>query len=168
MKSILPLQQSSRIISTVCSIGRNLRRLKKISIPPSYRQEEKKWRLVIPFARDSYGLAGKLDESTIYSRDVNNSSEVPSTVAEWARERYMLLDYLQTNPKGSLAPLLESIQARIPESAITLKWLKCEKAETCTVAIVPAWFHNAMMSLEPVSSSLNMDAIPWLLSEVHH
>ena len=124
---------------------------------------------------DSYRLSlRKRDASiavvtTLEPSGTEWATEVTTTVvpsaAEWARERYMLFSFLQRNPRESLAPLLEAIQAQIPGSAMTIERLERDKLDVFHVAVVPTWFHEAMMSLEPLGDSFNIDALPWLLSQ---
>ena len=113
---------------------------------------------------DSLFIREELDE---IDREFNPSRTTlaPSVVDGWARERFMLLEYLQSNPRGSVEPLLESIHAQFPDSGITLEMLQRDRANTLRVAVVPTWFHEAMMSLEPLTTSFDYDSIPWLLSQ---
>ena len=113
-----------------------------------------------------------LAELAEIDRELNPSRVTTATVrprpdGEWARERVMLFEYLQANPGGPLPlePLMEQIQMEIPGTAITMERLERDRANTIRAAVVPSWFHEAMMSLETLTDSWDPEVIPLLIAQ---
>ena len=98
-----------------------------------------------------------------------NRSKFSATVAPaetgLAQERRILFEFLQRNPFGLLEPLLEEIHFRVAGSKMTLARLERIRDNTMSAALVPTWFHEAMMSLEPFRNSWNPDMLPQLLAQ---
>ena len=80
----------------------------------------------------------------------------------WARERYMLADYLirHYSATASLAPLLVEIKSVVPGTTISLDQLEKDRAMLFRLTYVPLWFHLALMSCP----APNEQCVDWLLT----